>query len=402
MQDRSAFGEGKVIRLGSALLSALLLALALAVLFVAVWTVIPAPHAVFLPFAVVVPEISPILLGVALLVSVLSISTPSTAVRRTVMRMSLTAAVLFAIPLVQVPRALAAFDRTLERAHIDANQGEAGARSHRIDPRDFVRGIPTGESRVARDVPCVLRGGITLPVTVYRPPTTGVFPVLVQIYGGAWQRGAPGDNETFARYFAGRGYVVFAIDYRHAPAWQWPAQADDVRDAVQWVRAHATEYDGDASRIVLIGRSSGAQLALVDAYRETRAAIAAVVAFYAPTDLVEGWRVPPRPDPLKVRSILESYLGGTPDQASARYQEASAVTYVSARVPPTLLVYASHDHIVDPRFGRELDRRLRAAGATSILLEIPWAEHAFDLVPNGLGAQVSLYYVERFLASVVK
>ena len=71
-------------------------------------------------------------------------------------------------------------------------------------------------------------------------------------------------------------------------------------------------------------------------------------------------------------------------------------------VPPTLLLYGSRDHIVEARFGRVLNDRLRAAGATSFLLELPWSEHAFDAVPNGLGGQVSLYYVERFLAEIFR
>jgi acetyl esterase/lipase len=126
--------------------------------------------------------------------------------------------------------------------------------------------------------------------------------------------------------------------------------------------------------------------------------VRAVVSFYGPTDLVEGWRDPPHPDPLDVRGILETYLRGTPDTALRKYREASPVTYVSALVPPTLLVNGGRDHIVSPRFGRELDERLQHAGALSALLEIPWAEHAFDALPNGVSGQIALYYTERFLA----
>jgi acetyl esterase/lipase len=74
------------------------------------------------------------------------------------------------------------------------------------------------------------------------------------------------------------------------------------------------------------------------------------------------------------------------------------VTYVTRQVPPTLLIYGSRDHVVEARFGRELHDRVREAGAASVLLEIPWADHAFDAIPNGLSAQIALYYTERFLA----
>ena len=80
-----------------------------------------------------------------------------------------------------------------------------------------------------------------------------------------------------------------------------------------------------------------------------------------------------------------------------RYREASPITYVSRRLPPSLLIYGGRDHVVLPRFGAMLNDRLRAAGATSVLLTIPWAEHAFDAIPNGLSGQLSLYYTEQFL-----
>jgi acetyl esterase/lipase len=174
-----------------------------------------------------------------------------------------------------------------------------------------------------------------------------------------------------------------------------------VRAALAWVRAHASEYGGDAGRLALVGRSAGAQLALLAAYEEGTPRVGAVVSLYGPTDLAEGWRQPPRPDPLGVRGILEAFLGGTPAAVPDAYRDASAISHVRADAPPTFLLYGSRDHIVEARFGRELHARLRAAGASSVLLEIPWAEHAFDAVPFGLGRALSLYYVERFLTSTV-
>ncbi len=69
---------------------------------------------------------------------------------------------------------------------------------------------------------------------------------------------------------------------------------------------------------------------------------------------------------------------------------------------PTLSLYGTRDHIVEARFGRMLDAALRSAGATSVLLELPWSEHSFDAVPNGMGRQIALSYTERFIAWAVK
>jgi hypothetical protein len=60
-------------------------------------------------------------------------------------------------------------------------------------------------------------------------------------------------------------------------------------------------------------------------------------------------------------------------------------------------MYGHRDHVVLSRFGALLDARLRSTRTTSVFLEIPWAEHAFDIVTNGPSGQMSLYYAERFL-----
>jgi acetyl esterase/lipase len=196
---------------------------------------------------------------------------------------------------------------------------------------------------------------------------------------------------------------VFAVDYRHAPRFRHPAAVDDVRGAVAWVRAHAGRYGVDTARLALLGRSSGAHLAMLAAYDGSRP-VRAVVDFYGPVDLAGGYARPPRPDPLDVRAVLRTFIGGTPAELPDRYREASPVTLVreaaaSGRaLPPTLIVHGTRDHIVRVEFSRELRDALRSAKAPVALLEIPWAEHAFDAVPFGPGSQLAMHHVERFLA----
>ena len=378
---------------------AALLVAALALCFVAIWIVIPPFHAGLLPLTVAVPEISPYLLLVALAICGVTFNGS-----RATLAIAAAAALAFAYPLLRTPLMLRSFDRAMEqrlgRNYVEQipNGSRAALRAHALSPRDFLRGIARVDVLVKRGIEFARPQGVPLTVDMYRPTSAGPHPILVQLYGGAWQRGSPEDNASFATYFASKGYVVAAIDYRHAPQARWPAQVDDVRAALAWVLAHAAEYEADATRVALLGRSAGAQLALVAAYQAGAPRIRAAVSYYGPTDLVEGWRLPPHPDPLDIRAILETYLRGTPDSMPVQYREASPVTYVSPRVPPTLLVYGMRDHIVLPRFGRDLDGQLQRAGATSVLLEVPWADHAFDAVANGLTGQIALYYTERFLA----
>lgn len=368
--------------------------------FATAWTILPAPTRALLVVSVGATELCAWVAAAGLALCALTLGLADRGMLASVtIVLSAAAAVLASLPLARVPPAVRRFNATMSATvpH-DAVQ-------YRPTPLvllDPFRGIAPDRARVTRGLPFASPGGVALTLDVYQPEAAGRYPVVVQIYGGSWQRGAPGDDAPFATYLAARGFVVFAIDYRHAPASRWPAQIDDVRAALAWIRAHAGDYGADDSRLALLGRSAGAQLAMVAGYDAPVSTVSAVVSWYGPVDLVEGHRHPPSPDPLDVRAIEEAYLGGTPDQVPDRYRDASPISYASRRLPPSLLIYGSRDHTVLPRFGRALDARLRAAGNVSVLLEIPWAEHAFDAVPNGPSGQIALYYTERFLAWALK
>jgi len=353
----------------------LVLTLAAVLCFLSLWIIVPAPTMTLLTLSVGVPEISPLLLVPAIVIGVAAWR-GNGMVRRVALVLSVIATVLFAWPLARYPRNVP------------------------LSLNSLIAGVDIGQSRLTKGVRLGAPEGVPLTVDIYQPVTTGPHPVIVQIYGGAWQRGTPGNDAGLAARLASRGHVVFAIDYRHAPAWRWPTQLQDVQAALTWVRAHAQEYGGDAAKMALMGRSAGSQLAMVAGLQDP--GVAAVISYYGPVNLTQGWREPPRPDPIGSRDVLETYIGGTPDQLPEEYRSASPISYVSSRAPRTLLIYGSRDHIVQPRYGRQLHDALVAAGASSELIEIPWGDHAFDALPGGLSGQVALFHTERFLADVFK
>jgi acetyl esterase/lipase len=358
-----------------------LLAASTGLLFSNVWILIPAPTRALLPLAVASSELSPVLLVFSLgLAAVSGMFAKRNRITRLALVLSVVASAFAVVPLVQLPIAITRFNTAM---------------------RD-VSGYPTpaqsGSVRVTRSVNFSKADGVPLSLDVYQPPQSGTYPVLMQIYGGSWQSGSPASDEWFARHFAARGYVVFAVDYRHAPEWKWPEQIVDMRTALYWISEKSSAFGADVTRIVVVGRSAGAQLAMRLAYQEGPSSIRGVVNFYGPVDLAEGWRQPPQPDPANVRGILEAFIGGTPRQKPEHYRHASPISYASRTVAPTLSLYGARDHLVEARFGRMLDAALTKAGATSVLLELPWSEHYFDAVPNGVGRFVALHYVERFIA----
>lgn len=384
----------------------LALVLAAIALGLASWIFLPAPTYFLLTFGVGAPEVSAWLILLSLLAAAFAV--PDVRERRRSGRVALavsTAALLLSVtPFARFPATARCLD--------DAMRAELGGDPLRAVPAEFqarmrprplivgelFRGVAIGEAKVTRDIPVAERQGVRLPLDIYRPMERGPHPIVVQIYGGAWQRGDPGSNAEFARWLAARGHIVFAIDYRHAPRWRWPAQLEDVHMALAWIRDHAAEYDGDPARVALIGRSAGAHLALLAAYAAGPLQVRGVVSYYGPTDLVDAWHNPPHPDPLHIRATVEALMGGTPDEMPERYREASPITYATRPLPPTLLVYGGRDHTVEPRYGARLHQRLTATGTTAAYLEIPWAEHAFDAVFNGPSSQLALFHTERFLA----
>ncbi len=380
------------------------LALGALLLFLAAWIVVPPPTYATLILAVGAPEVAAWLILGGGAVTLLAVRAGRSRMRSITVLAAVTAVALASVPFVRFAATARRFDAAMRAAlgrdylaGVAATTRE-GMRRHPLDPFELFTGLRGEPSRVVRGVRFAVNDGASLAMDIYRPAPRGNYPAVVQIYGGAWQRGAPADNPAFASYLAAHGYVVFAIDYRHAPRWHWPAQLADVRAALRWIAEHGKEYDADTSRLAVVGRSSGAQLAMVAAYAPGGPPVRAVVDYYGPVNLVEGYRHPPRPDPLDVRRIEEAFLGGTPDEAIERYRDASPITYAVRPLPPTLLVYAARDQVVEARFGAMLYERLRATGTTSVLLEIPWAEHGFDVVTGGPSAQLALYYTERFLA----
>lgn len=234
-------------------------------------------------------------------------------------------------------------------------------------------------------------------MVIYRRlPRISNRPIIVAIYGGAWARGSPDNDARLNEELAALNYLVIAIDYRHAPSAIWPAQRDDVENALHWVRAHALWLGGDRSRIALLGHSSGAQLALAVAARKPQL-VRALITYESPVDLELGYRYPSKPDIIHARLVMRNLCGGTPNVAPHCYRDASPRFFVHPGMPPVLMLVAGHDHIVNRRFEDILKSRLQADGVPVTLIELAWADHAFETIPDGWHNRIAFWFIEQFL-----
>lgn len=372
--------------------------------FLSLWIVIPAPTFSLLPLGIGAPEVSPWLVvmnGIALLLVTLRLQ--SSWVYVIALGCSLLGLLLSLLPLLQFPTANARIAAAIGAEFGKEMLTAVPPISQVVRPHPFVwidafRGIEVPEVRIERDIPFATVDGVNLTLNRYCPSSVGLHPAIAVIYGGAWQTGTPANDETFSRYMAAQGYTVVTLDYRHAPQFRYPAQLEDLRTALSFIQTQAETLEIDRQRVALLGRSAGAHLASLAAYGQSPLLLRAVVNYYGPANLTESYNDPPVPDPIDTRTVLEAFLGGNPDQVSQLYQDASPVNHVQPNLPPSLLVYPGRDHLVLPKFGRQLYEKLQAVGNQAVLLEIPWAEHAFDTVFNGVSNQLALYYTERFLA----
>jgi acetyl esterase/lipase len=212
-------------------------------------------------------------------------------------------------------------------------------------------------------------------------------PVVLAIYGGAWEHGSPENDAGFNAIVASWGYRVIALNYPHAPRSRWPAQ----REAI------LREIDSlSTNRVAVLGHSSGAQLAIIAAALRPRR-IKAVITYESPVDLQLGYEYPSRPDVINVRQVLRDLCGGSPEQQPACYRSGSPRYVVHSGMPRVLMIAAGRDHVVPLAFEHLLRDELREYGVNVTYIELPWADHAFEDVPTGFHDRIALWYLHRFL-----
>jgi len=251
--------------------------------------------------------------------------------------------------------------------------------------------IPTG-TKVERDIVYARVGDRELLLDLYLPPKgPAQLPVIVWVHGGGWRSGSKGSAGR-ARPMLNRGYAVVDVGYRLSGEAIFPAQLEDCKAAVRWVRANAAKYSLDPDRIGAWGSSAGGHLVAflgtagdvrefdTKANSEYSSRVQAVCDWFGPTDFLqmdkhslEGSRLihdaPDSPESLLVGGPIQN----EPYRAIAR--KASPITYVTKDDPPFLIMHGDKDMSVPLHQSELLYDALKKVGVEATLHVVKGAGH---------------------------
>lgn len=241
-------------------------------------------------------------------------------------------------------------------------------------------------------------GGLDLAATIYKPKSAAPLPVLIDVHGGAWSSGSHESDRLYCAELAKSGLLVVSIDFRQAPDFQHPASSADIAAAVRFVRLNAKALNADASKIGLIGSSSGGHLALLEALRhdatqhkgtpvsdmkggfaahdDLSANVSYVVAMWPVSDPAARYRYAQR---AKIEALMRGSLSYFKDEANM--WDASIPRIVTSgeakALPPILVVQPGDDSNIPQDMTFDLLHAWQARGGKLDYVFYPGQPHAF-------------------------
>jgi acetyl esterase/lipase len=235
-----------------------------------------------------------------------------------------------------------------------------------------------------RDVTYCTMENIPLKMDIHYPLTgNGPWPVVIYVHSGSWISGNKLDpfGEIDVPALTAAGYMTISVMYRIAPEHPFPAQIEDVKCAVRYLRAHAADYNLDSNRIGARGASAGAHLvallALTDEsagwdvgeYPEYSSRVQAVVDMFGPSDFLD--------DSAANLSHETGILFGAQQADKDQLKLASPTTYITPDDPPILIIHGDMDSIVDLKQSELFFNALAKAGVHTELVVVQNGEHEF-------------------------
>ena len=240
--------------------------------------------------------------------------------------------------------------------------------------------------------------GTALTLDVFRPAKPNGFGIIYVVSGG-WFSSHQAIRIDFYQPFLERGYTVFAVVHGSQPKFQIPEIAEDMHRAVRFIRHHAAQYGINPDKLGVSGGSAGGHLSLTLGTRGTKgpekakdpidresSAVQAVACFFPPTDFLNYGQ--PGEDAVGV-GILKNFKpafgsqADTPEGRQSLGKEVSPASFVTAKMPPTLIMHGDADKLVPIQQAELFVTRAKEVGATARLIVKPGQAHGWkDLLKD--------------------
>ena len=253
--------------------------------------------------------------------------------------------------------------------------------------------VPEGVT-VHRDIAYVTDGHERQKLDIYVPDTDENLPLIIWVHGGAWLGGS---KERYAPMeYLKSGYAGASIGYRLSQHAIFPAQIEDVKAAVRWIRANTETYRLDPNRFAAWGSSAGGHLVAmlgtagdvtefeVGENLGVSSRVQAVVNYFGPTDFLQmdTHRLPDGLVHDAPDSPESKLVGGPIQEHDDRVARANPITYVSKDDPPILIIHGDQDKLVPYHQSVLLKDALEAIGAPVEFYRVEGGGHGWFKDPK--------------------
>ncbi|MGD0078390.1 MAG: alpha/beta hydrolase [Sedimentisphaerales bacterium] len=245
-----------------------------------------------------------------------------------------------------------------------------------------------------RNIPYVTNGHERQKLDLYLPKDGNNLPLIIRIHGGAWLGGSkemegPGD-------YVRNGYAVASIGYRLSQHAIFPAQIQDCKAAIRFLRANAQKYNLDPNRFAIWGPSAGGHLAAlvgttgdinefdVGENLNVSSKVQAVVDYFGPTDLLqmEAHKLPNTLNHNSPDAPESKLIGGPVQDNPEKAAKANPITYITKDTPPFLIVHGDADPLVPHHQSEILEAALKKAGVPVTFYTVKGGSHGGFKDPN--------------------
>jgi len=277
------------------------------------------------------------------------------------------------------------------------------AKGHTAPPAELPAGV-----KLIKDLPYVADGHERNKLDLYLPEKADApLPVVLYVHGGAWETGSKDAARVFLTLVE-HGYALAACNYRLSQDAKYPAQIEDCKGAVRWLRANAAKYHLDPDHIGAMGGSAGGHLAALlgtagnakqlegkGGNLDESSGVQAVVDLFGPTDLLQMNGMNGRhggPDSPEAK-----LLGGPVAEHKDLAEQANPITYISSKTPPFLILHGVDDKTVPIAQSELLADALKKAGIDVTFVRIEGAGHGGTQFHSAERMQTIVQFFDKHL-----